>query len=128
MISHITVGSNDVARARSFYAEVLTTLGLTCVHDEDDAFAYGEAADRGPWFWVLPPFDGARATGGNGSHVAFLAPSRAAVRAFHAAALAAGGRDEGAPGPRPQYSETYYGAYVRDPDGNKLQAVCHAPE
>ena len=128
MISHITVGSNDVPRTRAFYSKVLATLGLTCVHEGEEAVAFGRAGDEGPWFWVLPPFDGAPATVGNGTHVAFLAPSRAAVRNFHAEALAAGGSDEGAPGLRPQYSETYYGAYVRDPDGNKLQAVCHSPE
>jgi catechol 2,3-dioxygenase-like lactoylglutathione lyase family enzyme len=77
---------------------------------------------------VLPPFDGRPAARGNGWHCAFLAPSRAAVDAFHAAALAAGGSDEGAPGPRPQYSDNYDGAYVRDTDGNKLQAVCYHPE
>ena len=128
MISHITVGSNDVARARDFYGKVLATLGLACVHGGAEAAAFGKAdADR-PWFWVLPPFDGKPATVGNGTHVAFLAPSREAVRAFHAAALIAGGSDEGAPGLRPHYSEHYYGAYVRDPDGNKLQAVCYEPE
>ena len=73
---------------------------------------------------MLPPFDGRPAERGNGWHCAFLAPSRAAVDAFHTAALGAGGSDEGAPGLRPQYTENYYGAYVRDPDGNKLQAVC----
>jgi len=70
--------------------------------------------------------DGAvRRPAGNGSHVAFLAPGRAAVREFHAAVLAHGGSDEGAPGPRPHYHRNYYGAYARDPDGNKLQACCH---
>ena len=73
-----------------------------------------------PCFWVLPPFDERPAERGNGWHCAFLAPSRAAVDAFHAAALDAGGGDEGVPGLRPQYSETYYGAYVRDADGNKI--------
>jgi catechol 2,3-dioxygenase-like lactoylglutathione lyase family enzyme len=76
----------------------------------------------------MSPYNGETATVGNGVHVAFKADNRAAVDAFHAAALAAGGTDEGAPGLRPHYHEHYYGAYVRDPDGNKLQAVCHAAE
>ena len=81
-----------------------------------------------PWFWVTKPYDGNAASVGNGTHVAFLAPSREAVRRFYDVALALGGQDEGAPGLRPQYSETYYGTYVRDPDGNKIQAVCYAPD
>ena len=128
MFSHVTVGSSDIARAKAFYDRTLTPLGISLVHEEADALAYGRGAREVPWFWVLPPFDGRPAERGNGWHCAFLAPSRAAVDAFHAAALASGGSDEGAPGLRPQYSETYYGAYVRDPDGNKLQAVCYRPE
>jgi catechol 2,3-dioxygenase-like lactoylglutathione lyase family enzyme len=76
----------------------------------------------------MNPFDGNAATVGNGGHAAFNADSRAAVDKFHAAALAGGGTDEGRPGLRPHYNENYYGAYVRDPDGNKLQAVCHNAE
>ena len=128
MISHITVGSNDIARAKAFYERVMAPLGYTRVMDSDDYFAYGEAGGAPARFWVVTPFDGRPAKRGNGWHCAFLAPSRAAVDAFHAAALATGGSDEGAPGPRPHYSETYYGAYVRDPDGNKLQAVCYHAE
>jgi catechol 2,3-dioxygenase-like lactoylglutathione lyase family enzyme len=128
MFSHVTVGSDDIARAKAFYEAVMTPLGYARVIDHDDYFAYGETAASPASFWVLPPFDGRPAERGNGWHCAFLAPSRAAVDAFHAAALTAGGSDEGAPGLRPDYSETYYGAYVRDPDGNKLQAVCYRPE
>lgn len=73
----------------------------------------------------MKPFDDNPATAGNGAHIAFLATRRSAVDAFHAAAMANGGSDEGAPGPRPHYHDHYYGAYVRDPEGNKLQAVCH---
>jgi len=128
MFSHVTVGSDDIARAKAFYEAVMKPLGFVRVIDRDDYFVYGETATSPAAFWVLPPFDGRPAERGNGWHCAFLAPSRAAVDAFHAAALAAGGSDEGAPGLRPHYSETYYGAYVRDPDGNKLQAVCYRPE
>ena len=127
MISHITLGTNDAERSKAFYERTLSPLGLVKVADGSDHFAYAASEDDLPWLYVVPPFDGARASFGNGTHVALLAPSRAAVRAFHEAALAAGGQDEGEPGLRPQYSEHYYGAYVRDPDGNKLQAVCYAP-
>ncbi len=123
MYSHVTVGSNDIARARAFYDPVLATLGIERFFEHDSALGYGEM--RGTRLWVMRPHDGAAASAGNGMHVAFLAPTRAAVRAFYEAALANGGTDEGAPGPRPQYHRNYYGAYARDPDGNKLQACCH---
>jgi catechol 2,3-dioxygenase-like lactoylglutathione lyase family enzyme len=129
ILSHVTLGTNDLARAKAFYDKVLATLGLGRLEDEDDeASGYGVADTQVPWVYAHRPFDGGPASRANGTHVAFLAPSREAVDAFHAAALALGGSDEGAPGPRPQYSENYYGAYVRDPDGNKLQAVCYRPE
>lgn len=130
MFSHVTLGTNDMARARVFYDAVLTTLGLKRLADFGEAgIAYGRPGEHDALvpFWVLTPFDRGRATFGNGTHVALLAPSRAAVDAFHAAALAEGGSDEGRPGLRPAYHAHYYGAYVRDPDGNKLQAVCHDP-
>ncbi len=127
MYSHITIGSNDLQRAAEFYDAVLATLGIERRLTREGALLgyQGEGLD---WFFVLRPFDGNPATIGNGVHVAFAAPSRAQVDAFHAAALANGGTDEGPPGPRPQYHEHYYGAYVRDLDGNKLQAACHIPE
>jgi len=130
MFSHVTVGSNDMPRSRRFYDAVLGTLGYERLADHgDEALGYGlkrRDVERIP-FWVLKPFDRRRATSGNGWHVAFLAPDRAAVDAFHAAALQQGGSDEGKPGLRPDYHADYYAAYVRDPDGNKLQAVCHDP-
>ena len=126
MLSHVTVGTNDIARSRAFYDPVMASLGLKLVDEGDDYAGYAKGPEELPWFWVLPTFDGAPASHGNGTHFAFLAASRAQVDEFHRVALAAGGSDEGAPGPRPHYTETYYGAYVRDPDGNKLQAVCHA--
>ena len=95
-------------------------------HSGEGFCAYGEMG--GSQFWILPPHNKQPASVGNGSHTAFPAPDRAAVRAFHAAALANGGSDEGAPGLRPHYHANYYGAYVRDPDGNKIQAVCHRAE
>ncbi len=126
--SHVTVGTNDISRATQFYDPVLATLGCTRRYETETYVGYGRAPDGEPAFWVVPPFDGKAATVGNGTHVALNAATRAAVDAFHAAALAHGGSDEGEPGLRPHYHADYYGAYVRDPDGNKLQAVCHAPE
>ena len=126
MYSHVTVGTNDMTRARSFYAPVMAALGKQSFTEGAHHTGYGDAG--GEQFWVLSPFDGKSASVGNGSHVAFLAVDRAMVDAFHAAALASGGADEGAPGPRPHYHPNYYGAYVRDPDGNELQAVCHRAE
>ncbi len=128
MFSHITLGSNDIAKAKAFYDAALEPLGLKLAGDYDGAVAYAQSGESGPKLWIVTPFDNGPASFGNGTHVALAAPTRAAVDAFHAAALANGGSDEGAPGLRPRYMENYYGAYVRDPDGNKLQAVCYAPE
>ncbi|MEM8686432.1 MAG: VOC family protein [Pseudomonadota bacterium] len=125
--SHVTVGTNDIARATQFYDAVLATLGCTRTYDHAEYVGYGSGPDGESAFWVMPPFDGGPASVGNGTHIALNAETRAAVDAFHAAALANGGSDEGKPGLRPHYHADYYGAYVRDPDGNKLQAVCHRP-
>lgn len=123
MYSHVTLGTNDFARALPFYQAVMDVLGHPVLFQGDGMIAYGEAT--GPKLFIVPPFDGQEARAGNGVHAAFLVSSRPQVDAFHAAALAHGGSDEGPPGPRPHYHPNYYGAYVRDPDGNKLQAVCH---
>ena len=126
MFSHITLGTNDWQRARPFWLAVMETLGHPVMFEREGGIAFGEPT--GPKTFIGPPFDGQSAQRGNGVHAAFLANSHATVDAFYAAALANGGTDEGAPGPRPQYHKHYYGAYVRDPDGNKLQAVCHSPK
>ena len=127
MISYITLGSNDLEAARRFYDAVMAPLGYTRLVDSAREVGYGPAPPAGQkrkcWLYVLTPFDGQKASFGNGIDAAFVAPSRAAVDAFHAAALAHGGKDEGAPGLRPHYTPTFYTAYVRDPDGNKINAV-----
>jgi catechol 2,3-dioxygenase-like lactoylglutathione lyase family enzyme len=125
MYSHVTLGSNDLARAEVFYDAVMAALGHPVMFKRTDSLAYG--LPIGEKFFIMTPFDRQAAVPGNGAHVAFITPDRVTVDAFHAAALANGGTDEGAPGPRPHYHANYYGAYVRDPDGNKLQAVCHRP-
>lgn len=127
--SHVTVGASSMNRALRFYDAALAPLGLVRKRTAKIALAYAPEDFSSPNepFWVVRPLDGAAASAGNGVTVAFDASTRAAVDSFHAAALAAGATDEGAPGLRPHYHPNYYGAYVRDPDGNKLCAVCHSP-
>lgn len=127
MLLYVTLGTNDLARARAFYDPVLATLGLSCTKANDVEFGYSDGPDSPRQLWVVTPFDGKAANYGNGTMVALTAASRAAVDAFHTAALAHGGTDEGLPGLRP-YHPTFYAAYVRDPDGNKLSAVCEKAE
>jgi catechol 2,3-dioxygenase-like lactoylglutathione lyase family enzyme len=123
---YLTLGTNDLARATRFYDAALAPLGIVRRATEADEVGYAHPADRRARLWITLPFDGAPATVGNGSMPAFIASSRRAVDAFHAAALAHGGTDDGAPGLRP-YGPGFYAAYVRDPDGNKLSAVHHDP-
>ncbi len=123
---YLTLGTNDLARAARFYDAALAPLGLVRRATEPDEVGYAHPDDRRARLWVTLPFDGAPATVGNGSMPAFTAPNRRAVDAFHAASIAHGGTDEGAPGLRP-YGPGFYAAYVRDPDGNKLSAVHHDP-
>ena len=124
MFSHVTIGSCDPAKAAQFYDEVLGTLGIRPLFKFEAVIAYGEPT--GAKTFVLKPFDGGPPAPGNGWHAAYLAETRSQVDAFHAKALALGGTCEGPPGPRAHYHPNYYGAYVRDPEGNKLQAVCHS--
>jgi catechol 2,3-dioxygenase-like lactoylglutathione lyase family enzyme len=126
MFSHVTVGSNDVARAKSFYDKLLKPLGLVLHLELPDGLGYGRADGR-PQFWVVSPLDKKAASAGNGITVGLDAPDRAAVDAAHKAGMSAGGTDEGAPGLRTHYHPNYYGAYLRDPDGNKICVVCHKP-
>ncbi|MEI7805816.1 MAG: VOC family protein [Hyphomicrobiales bacterium] len=130
MYSHITIGTADIVRAARFYDSVLKPLGMVRRKAFKIAVSYAPENFTGinEPFWVLRPYDRKAPSPGNGPMVAFEAKSREAVDAFHAAALAAGGTDEGAPGLRTHYHPNYYGAYVRDLDGNKLCAVCHAPQ
>jgi catechol 2,3-dioxygenase-like lactoylglutathione lyase family enzyme len=124
MLHHVSVGVVDVERAARFYDAILGALGVKRVMEFlPHAVAYGEGAAE---FWVQLPHDQKQASPGNGAHVGFAARNRKAVDDFHAAALEAGAMDEGAPGPRPDYSPEYYGAFVRDPDGNKLEALFFA--
>jgi catechol 2,3-dioxygenase-like lactoylglutathione lyase family enzyme len=123
MFSHVTVGTTDLARAIEFYDAVLKPLGIERRPLRWDNWASWQRPGEVAVFWVGQPINKRPATWGNGCMVAFIAPSRPAVDAAHAAAMAAGGCDEGAPGLRTSYAPDYYGAYVRDPDGNKLHFV-----
>ncbi len=119
---YLTLGTNDVTRAGKFYDAALAPLGFVRRATEDTEVGYSLPDDRRTRIWITQPYDGKPATVGNGTMTAFAAPSQEAVQAFHKAALEAGGTDEGEPGLRP-YGPTFYAAYVRDPDGNKLSAV-----
>ncbi len=120
MIDHVSLGVPDVAAARKFYDAVLAPLGLSLWMTSDQAAAYGTGY---PVFWIQRPQDGAAPSAGNGVHVCFRAPTCQAVDAFHAAGLEQGGRDGGAPGPRPHYTPNYYAAFLFDPYGNKIEAL-----
>ena len=120
IMSHVSIGTNDLPRALEFYDAVLATVGGRRQHEVPDvAVAYGKFF---PEYWVQKPLDGNAAGTANGVHFSFIAPDREAVHAFHAAALAAGATDAGPPGPRPEYGPDFYGCFVYDPDGHKIEA------
>lgn len=123
MIGYVTIGSNDLTRSCAFYDAVLEPLGYGRTFKMDGWAGYGPGGKKeGLEVYLVSPENGQAATYGNGSMLAFKAPSRAAVDAFHAAALAKGGVDAGPPGVRGEYDPPFYGAYVRDPEGNKFVA------
>lgn len=123
---YLTLGTDNLAQAARFYDATLAPLGLVRRATEPTEVGYGLPEDRRTRLWITLPFDGKPATAGNGTMPALVAPSQQAVRDFHAAALAHGGTDDGAPGLRP-YGPAFFAAYVRDPDGNKLSAVHEGP-
>ena len=120
MIDHTGVSVADIARAKAFYRAALAPLGYAMLMEFEQFAGFGVAPK--PDFWI-----GQGTPDGPRVHVAFRADSRAIVDAFHKAALAAGGRDNGPPGLRPHYHDNYYGAFVLDPDGHNIEAVCHLP-
>ena len=129
MLDHVGFAVADAERSRRFYQQALAPLGITLImsvtpdQTEAGGTAHGFGSEGKPYFWI-----GDNERVGEGTHIAFTAESRAKVDEFYQAALAAGGRDNGTPGLRPQYHPNYYGAFVFDPDGANIEAVCHRPE
>ena len=128
MIDHVGFAVADIERSKTFYDAALAPLGIAAMMTvtpeqtgKGTAMAYGK--DGNPFFWI-----GDREQVGEGTHVALTADTRAEVDAFHEAAVAAGGTDHGAPGLRPHYGPNYYAAFVLDPDGVNIEAVCHLPQ
>jgi catechol 2,3-dioxygenase-like lactoylglutathione lyase family enzyme len=125
MFDHLSIGVRDIGRASAFYDAALQPLGYTRLYEGNYGVAYGA---KQPQFWLdqtdspIPPDPKSC------FHLCFRAPSRAAVDAFHALALQHGGTDNGPPGPRPQYTPTYYAGFIIDPDGYRIEAVCYAAE
>ena len=123
MLDHVGFGVTDYERSKAFYERALAPLGISLLMEPVPGVG-GFGAPNRPFFWI----DTRGGAAQDAVHVAFAADARATVDAFHAAALAAGGTDNGAPGLRPIYHPDYYGAYVLDPDGNNIEAVAHSPE
>ncbi|WP_315837975.1 VOC family protein [Bradyrhizobium prioriisuperbiae] len=121
MLDHVTIGVGDIARSIAFYDRALRPLGITRLYAEGETFA-GYGRNRKAFFWI-----GHRDAAQTGAHVAFVADDRASVDLFHREALAAGGHDNGPPGFRPHYHANYYGAFILDPDGHNIEAVCYVP-
>jgi len=122
MLDHVTIGVCDIERSKGFYDRALAAIGIGRLYAEGEAFA-GYGIGEKAFFWI-----GVKAADITGVHVAFAVTDRAAVDRFHAVALEAGGRDNGKPGLRPHYHPDYYGAFVLDPDGHNIEAVCHMPD
>ena len=122
MLDHVTIGISDIERAKTFYDAALRPLGITRLYAEGAEFA-GYGVRPKAFFWI-----GRRATPQTGAHIAFTANDRVTVDRFYDDAIKAGGRDNGRPGIRPHYHANYYGAFVLDPDGHNIEAVCHAPQ
>ena len=119
MIDHVSLAVGDLSTAARFYEAVLAPLGLSRLVERDTTIGFGK---RYPEFWINLRTDAAPPS--DGVHVCLRAPTPDAVRAFHAAAMAGSGSDDGAPGFRPEYRDGYYAAFIRDPDGNRVEAVC----
>ena len=125
MIDHISLGVSDLERSKHFYESVLAPLGLTRLVKRPATIGFGK---RYPEFWINLRAGMARVEPGSGTHIALRAETASAVDAFHAAALEAGGSSDGAPGPRPHERVRYYAAFIRDPDGNRIEAVTFPQE
>ena len=121
MLDHVSIGVHDVKKTKAFYDAALQPLGYSCLSEGAESLGYGSKAIQ---FWISRSARPVPADAGSGLHFCFQAASRAAVDAFHKAALKAGGRDNGEPGIRKDYSPGYYAAFVIDPDGYRIEAYC----
>lgn len=120
MIDHVGLGVSNLEQSKAFYRQALQPLGYQVLLERDGSVGFGRNGKPDLFIYVNRPLSGP-------THVAMASPARGTVDAFHAAGLAAGGRDNGPPGPRPHYHRHYYGAFILDPDGNNIEAVCHRP-
>ncbi|MBI4598613.1 VOC family protein [Candidatus Uhrbacteria bacterium] len=126
MFDHVGIRVSDYQAARAFYEKVLAVFGYKVVYEMPSMPTFcGFGADK-PMFWISQAHEAGHAS--QGVHVGFAAKDQAEVQAFYAAGLAVGGKDNGQPGPRPDYGPTYYGGFVLDLDGNNVEAVCHVPQ
>lgn len=121
MINHVSIGVADIARTKRFYDAALAPLGYTCISESDGSLGYGRDSVA---FWIGKTGKPVAPDAESGLHFCFDAPTRESVDAFHAGALRAGGRDNGRPGPRPDYGDSYYAAFAIDPDGYRIEAYC----
>jgi catechol 2,3-dioxygenase-like lactoylglutathione lyase family enzyme len=121
MLNHVSIGVRDLAKTKRFYDAALKPLGYHCLSEGEDSLGYGRG---GVAFWISVTAEPVPANAKSGLHFCFDAPTRKSVDAFHAAALAAGGRDNGKPGVRAEYTPDYHAAFVVDPDGYRLEAYC----
>ena len=119
MIDHITLPVSDYAQTKTKYDSILSSIGVTCLHEGEGYAGYGIVR---PEFWIAEPFEGRESS--RNAHVAIAVSSNELVNKFHETAIAQGWEDNGAPGPRPDYGESYYGAFVLDQDGNNIEAMC----
>jgi catechol 2,3-dioxygenase-like lactoylglutathione lyase family enzyme len=122
MLDHVTIGVGDIERSKTFYDRALAPLGITRLYAEGERAA-GYGIRPKAFFWI-----GSKDVLQTGAHIAFTAADRSTVDRFYNEAIAAGGQDNGRPGPRPNYHQNYYGAFVLDPDGHNIEAVCHSPQ
>lgn len=122
MFDHVSIGVRDIARAKRFYDATLAPLGYRCLSESPTSLGYGGDSVA---LWISPTESPVPADPQSGLHFCLTAPNRAAVAAFYAAALRSGGRDNGGPGPRPEYGADYYAAFAIDPDGYRIEAYCH---
>ena len=123
MFDHVSIGVRDIARAKRFYGAVLAPLGYKCLRESPTLLGYGSDSVA---LWISPTASPVPADPNSGLHFCFAAPDETAVRAFHVAALNAGGQDNGGPGIRREYSPGYYAAFVIDPDGYRVEAYCRS--